>query len=146
MRNALFAAHNLPLILVVFLLLGILPGWGALLALPGLVVLAVNAFAAALLLGMLCARFRDIAPIVGSVMQLAFFVTPVIWKPELLGPQAWLLPLNPFHAVMETVRAPLLGAGGGVWIWASALFWTALHGALAFGFFVRFRGRVAFWV
>jgi lipopolysaccharide transport system permease protein len=118
-----------------------------LLALPGLGLMALNAFAACLLLGMLCARFRDIGPIVGSVMQLAFFVTPVIWKPELLAGKAWLLPLNPFHAVMETVRGPLLeGGGGGAWSWIAALLWTGLHCAAAFAFFVRFRGRVAFWV
>jgi lipopolysaccharide transport system permease protein len=146
MRNALVAAHNLPLILVVFLLLGVMPGWEALLALPGLALLALNTFAAALLLGMLCARFRDIGPIVGSVLQIAFFVTPVIWKPELLGPEARFLPLNPFHAVMETLRAPLLEGGGTLWAWLAALLWTAAHGAVAFAFFVRFRGRVAFWV
>jgi len=146
MRNALIAAHNLPLILVVFLLFGIMPGWEALLAVPGLAILAINTFAAALLLGMLCARFRDIGPIVGSVLQIAFFVTPVIWKPELLGGMARLLPLNPFHAVMETVRAPLIEGGGTVWVWLAALLWTAAHCAIAFAFFVRFRGRVAFWV
>jgi lipopolysaccharide transport system permease protein len=145
-RTALVAAHNLPLILVVFLLLGVAPGWEALLALPGLALLAVNAFAAALLLGMLCARFRDIGPIVGSVLQIAFFLTPVIWKPELLGPEARFLPLNPFHAVMETLRAPLLEGGGSVWAWLAALLWTAAHCGVAFAFFVRFRGRVAFWV
>jgi lipopolysaccharide transport system permease protein len=147
MRNAVVAAHNLPLIAVVFLVFGVAPGWGALLVLPGLVLFALNAFAASLLLGMLCARFRDIGPIVASVMQIAFFVTPVIWKPELLEPRLrLLLPLNPFHAVMESVRGPLLEGGGGAWVWAAAFAWTAAHCALAFAFFVRFRGRVAFWV
>ena len=147
MRNALVAAHNLPLIAVVFLLFGVSPGWSALLILPGLGLFALNVFAASLLLGMLCARFRDIGPIVTSVMQIAFFVTPVIWKPELLRPESrpWL-PLNPFYALMETVRGPLLEGGGSPWIWAAALFWTAVHCGVCFAFFVRFRGRVAFWV
>src|SRR5262249_5455750 len=39
----------------------------------------------------LCTRFRDIAQIVSSVLQVAFFVTPVIWKPEVLPPQAHYL-------------------------------------------------------
>ena len=55
-------------------------------------------------------RFRDIPQIVASVMQIAFFMTPIIWKPELLGhTAARLLPLNPFFAFLEIVRAPLLG-------------------------------------
>ena len=69
----------------------------------------VDTLAICLLLGAFCARFRDIGPIVGSVMQIAFFLTPVIWQPEQLGPSRWMLPLNPFFALLEIVRAPLLG-------------------------------------
>ena len=54
----------------------------ALLALPGLVLWLLDSLAVCLLLGALCARFRDIPPIVGSVMQMAFFISAVIWKPE----------------------------------------------------------------
>jgi lipopolysaccharide transport system permease protein len=84
-RNAAVAAHSLPLILVVFAVFGTCPGPEALLALAGLALVAANAFALAIVLGMVCARFRDIPPIVGSVLQLAFFMSPVLWKPELLG-------------------------------------------------------------
>jgi lipopolysaccharide transport system permease protein len=124
----------------------VLPGPGALLALPGLLLVAVNAFAVALFLGMLCARFRDIAPIVASVMQLAFFLSPVLWKPELLAERQVWLPLNPFYVVMETVRGPLVEGGASAVVWLSAVLYTALACAVAFAFFVRFRGRIAFWV
>jgi lipopolysaccharide transport system permease protein len=145
-RNAIVSAHSLPLIAVVFLIFGIVPGWEALLALPGLLLLFVNAFAGGIFLGMICARFRDVGQIVASVMQLAFFMTPVLWKPSLLGDkQAWL-PLNPFYVLMETIRGPLVEGGASPLIWAAALFYTACTVALAFVFFVRFRGRIAFWV
>ncbi len=51
-------------------------------ALPGLVLWVVDALAICLLLGAFCARFRDIPPIVASVMQIAFFMTPIIWRAE----------------------------------------------------------------
>jgi lipopolysaccharide transport system permease protein len=146
LRSAVVAAHNLPLVLVVFAVFGIAPGWGILAAIPGLALLAVNAFWASLLLGMICARFRDIPPIVASVMQLAFFVTPVMWKPELVRGWAAWLPLNPFFAVMETVRGPLMGTGMPFASWAAALVYTLLLWIAAQAFFTRFRGRVAFWV
>ncbi|UFN48344.1 ABC transporter permease [Roseomonas sp. OT10] len=145
-RNLLTAAHSLPLILLVFLALDQWPGAEAVLAIPGLLLLAINALSVSLFLGMLCARFRDIGPIVGSVMQLAFFMTPVIWKPELAGDwQPWLV-LNPFYALLETVRGPLVEGGGPPVAWLAAFLYTALAAAGAFAFFVRFRGRVAFWV
>jgi len=146
-RNALVAAHNLPLMVIVLLIFGIVPGVEALLVLPGILLLGINALAASLFLGMICARFRDIAPIVGSVMQIAFFMTPVIWKPQLLSPEYHvLLLINPFYALIEVIRAPLLEGGGGWAVWAAALGYTVLNCAMSFAFFVRFRGRVAFWV
>lgn len=146
-RNGLTAAHSLPLIPIVFLAFGYMPGPEALLALPGLILLLVNAFSASMLLGMVCARFRDIGPIVSNVMQLAFFLTPILWKPELLKEAAVWLPLNPFYAMLETLRAPLVeGHGGGLAVWAAAILYSLVLGAAAMAFFTRFRGRLAFWV
>jgi lipopolysaccharide transport system permease protein len=145
-RNALMAAHNLPLILVVFFIFGVPFTWTALLAIPGFLLLGIGGFAAAILLGMICARFRDIPPIVGSLMQVAFFVSAVIWKPEMVGHWEPFLPLNPVFAVMETVRAPIMGRTGGIIVWVAAFAWTGLLVAAAWAFFVRFRGRIAFWV
>ena len=146
LRNLLIAAHNLPLILLVFAACGTFPGWEVLLAIPGLMLIALNGFALALLLGMVCARFRDIGPIVGSVMQLFFFLTPIIWKPQLLGEWAVLLPFNPFYVILETVRGPLIEGGGALIAWAAALFYTSINVVVAAAFLVRFRSRVAFWV
>jgi len=145
-RNALMAAHNLPLVVVVFLIFGVPFTWMALLAIPGFLLIGIGGFAAAILLGMVCARFRDIPPIVGSLMQVAFFVSAVIWKPEMVGHWEPFLPLNPVFAVMETVRAPIMGRTGGIVVWVAAFAWTGLLVATAWAFFVRFRGRIAFWV
>jgi lipopolysaccharide transport system permease protein len=146
LRNAIVAAHSLPLILVVMLACGVIPGPEALLALPGLALIGINSFAIGLLLGMVCARFRDVQQIVTSLMQLVFFMSPVLWKPSLLNELAAWLPLNPVYALMETVRGPLVEGGAPPVIWLAAVLYTLLACALAFAFFVRFRGRIAFWV
>lgn len=145
-RNAVVAAHNLPLVGVVFIVFGVPATWTMALAVPGLLLISIAAFAAAIFLGMVCARFRDIPPIIGSVMQIIFFVSPVIWKPEMVGHWEPWLPINPFFALMETVRAPLMGATGSGPVWLLASLWTAALVGLAWVFFVRFRGRIAFWV
>jgi len=146
MRNAIVAAHSLPLIAVVLIGTGNIPGPEAILVLPGLALLAVNACAVGLFLGMICARFRDIPQIVTNVMQLAFFLSPVLWKPQLLGDLAVWLPLNPFYVLMETVRGPLVEGGAPPLIWLAAIVYTTVACGAAFAFFVRFRGRIAFWV
>jgi lipopolysaccharide transport system permease protein len=145
-RNVISAAHTLPLIIVVFYAFGAWPGLEAFWALLGLVLLCINSLAGAILLGMLCARFRDVPPIVTNVMQLLFFLSPILWKPELLGDKQVWLPLNPFFVLMETVRGPLLEGGAALMIWVAALTYTLILVGLTFAFFVRFRSRIAFWV
>jgi len=145
-RNILVAAHNLPLIAIVFYLFDYRISWSAAWGLAGLVLLCVNAFWLSLWLGILCARFRDIPPIIASLVQIAFFATPVIWKPELIKEWEPYLPLNPFFSIMEVVRGPILGTDVSAFVWVMALIYSVLIWILAQAFFVRFRGRVAFWV
>jgi lipopolysaccharide transport system permease protein len=116
-------------------------------ALPGLLLWAVDALALTLTLGAFCARFRDIQPIVNSVMQIAFFITPVIWKPTQLAPESIdKLAFNPFFDLLEIVRGPILGSGVAGTTWAGALVYSVVLCAISWAFFVRARGRVTFWV
>ncbi len=146
-RNVLVLAHNVVVILAVWAIFDAWPGWDGLLALPGLVLWLVDSYALCLLLGTFCARFRDIPPIVGSIMQIAFFVTPIIWKPDLLqGAGALWLPLNPFYSLLEIVRAPLLHEVPTAATWVSALAYSAVLCLGSWLIFARLRGRLAFWV
>jgi lipopolysaccharide transport system permease protein len=123
------------------------PGAEVLLALPALLIWLIDSLAITVILGALCARFRDIAPIVASVMQMAFFVTPVIWRPHLIGERhLWLLPFNPFYSLLEILRGPLLGEIPGKWDYVSALAYSVLLCVAAWGLFTRVRARIAFWV
>jgi lipopolysaccharide transport system permease protein len=145
-RNLLVLAHNVVVIVAVFALLDVWPGWAALWAAPGLVVWGLAGAAVCLPLGAICARFRDIPPIVGSVLQIGFFVTPIIWLPDQLGANKHWLLLNPFFDLLEVVREPLLGTTAGVQVWAAAVAITLVLCGLAAALFSRIRGRVAFWL
>jgi lipopolysaccharide transport system permease protein len=148
LRNLIVLAHNILVIIVVDVLLDTWPGAGALLlVVPGFVLWLVDGLAISLLLGAVCARFRDIPPIVGSVMQMAFFVTPVIWQPSAFGAsRMWLLPFNPFYTLLEIVRGPLLGLRLDIMVYVSAVGFSVLLVALTWLLFTRVRGRIAFWV
>jgi lipopolysaccharide transport system permease protein len=146
-RNAVVLGHNIVVIVVVFAIFAVWPHWESLIALPGLLLWAVDALALTLLLGAFCARFRDIQPIVNSVMQIAFFMTPVIWKPDQLGPSTIAkLALNPFFDLLEIVRGPILGSHIAGTTWLGALGYSVVLCAISWAFFVRARGRVTFWV
>ncbi|MBU6496935.1 MAG: ABC transporter permease [Rhodospirillales bacterium] len=145
-RNLVVLAHNMLVIVVVFAVFANWPDANWLLILPAALVWLLDGVAVTLLLGVLCARFRDIPPIVGSIMQMAFFVTPVIWQPRLVGAHQWLLPFNPFYTLLEIIRAPLLGQLPNAGVYASALLTSVLLCGATWLLFTRVRDRIAFWV
>ncbi|MGO3517628.1 MAG: ABC transporter permease [Acetobacter cibinongensis] len=144
-RNWMVCAHNVPVVVVVFLWFHTTPHWTwALLA--ALVVWGVDSFFLTLFLAILGARFRDIPPIMASILQILFFVTPVIWAPELMSVgEEWLL-LDPFFPLIEILRGPLTGDHLSVMVWPAALLWSALLGVITCTLFARMRARLAYWV
>lgn len=147
LRNIVVLAHNLVVIVAMYAIYAIWPGRAGLLAIPGCALWLVDSLALSTLLGALCARFRDIPPIVASLLQMMFFVTPVIWRPELVPPQRqWLLVFNPFFSLLEVVRGPLLGEVPTAGAYLSAIVASAVLIGISWLLFVRVRGRIAFWV
>jgi len=145
-RTVIQLAHNLPVIIGVFWFFHSWPGLVAWRAIPGLGLWTLDAVAACFFLGALCARFRDVPPIVGSIMQIAFYITPVIWRPEQLGRKGRFLPLNPFDSLLEIVRAPLLGHHAGWQCYAFAIGYSLLFMLITTALFARVRSRLAFWL
>jgi lipopolysaccharide transport system permease protein len=138
--------HNFIIYFCVLIYFQFSPGLNVWTVLPGIVVLTFNMTLASLCIGMVSARFRDIPQIISSVVQIAFFVTPVMWRPELLGADSEIVRLNPFYHMLEIVRAPLLGHAFPTESYLAVLFLTALNVAIGAVFFTRFRSRISYWV
>ena len=145
-RNGIVIAHNLVVPIGIFALYDVWPGMVGLMSLPGLLLWSLDGFAACLLLGSLCARYRDLPPIVSAMLQVAFYVTPVIWKPAQLGAKGWWLIYNPFYPLLEIVRAPLLGHVPDRTVVAVAVGVSVVFCMAALATFRHTRSRLAFWV
>ena len=146
-RNLIIFFHNAVIFVIVAVVFMVWPGWKGLLAIPGMVLLCVNGVWVGMLLGAFAARFRDIPPIIASIVRIAFFVTPIIWMPELLPNRAVLpMNLNPFFHVLEVVRAPLLGEVPSVVSWLAMIGFSLIGAATTFVIYVRYRWRIAYWV
>ncbi len=145
-RNTIVFAHNM--VVVVLVLVFFLPTYSpvALLALPGLAVLLVNAIWLGILLGTLCARFRDFPPLIAMLASVAFFLTPVMWRKEQLGQHTWAAEINPIYHFMEVVRAPLLGQLPAPLSWPVVCLVTVVGFAGTVALFARYRSRIAYWV
>jgi ABC-type polysaccharide/polyol phosphate export permease len=146
-RNLVTFAHNIVIAPLIYLAFGILPGWRILLVPIGLVIVTVNGFWIGLLVGTLCARFRDLPQMVASLMQIAFFVTPVMWKPQQLPREvSWVVDLNPFASLLSLIRDPLLGRMPGISAYVMGVGMMLAGFGIAIPFFARFRARIVYWL
>ena len=55
------------------------------LALPGMALIYINQVWVALVLAIICTRYRDVQQIVGTAMQIMLFATPIMWPVSALG-------------------------------------------------------------
>jgi ABC-type polysaccharide/polyol phosphate export permease len=147
LRGLITFAHDVVILVIVLAIYSPPPVLGVLLSLVGIAIFAFNGLWIGLLFGMASARFRDLPPIVGSVVQVAFFLTPVIWLPSAIhGRLAALLALNPFACFLSIVRDPLFGQSPTLISWSIVILVTILGWGLALTMFARFRGRVTYWL
>jgi len=145
-RNLVILAHNLLIYVLVALWFQVPVGLWSLAAVPALGVLCIVGAAAALLLGLVSARFRDVPQIVAMLMQVLFFVTPILFQPAMLGSRAWLIDWNPAAHLVAIVRDPLLGRPPDAASWAMALATAAIALIAAFLMLVRYRPRLSYWL
>lgn len=139
-------AHNFVIYFGVLIYFQIWPGATGLLAIPGLVLVTFNGALASLLVGMVSSRFRDIPQLINSVVQIVFFITPIMWNADLLKHRAYFATLNPFYQMIEIVRAPLLGHVPSADCYFGVFVVTIVNVGLVSVFFARFRSRIAYWV
>ena len=145
-RNLLIFAHNISIYVVVLMFVKVDIGWNFFLSFVGLFLVALIGVWMALILGGLSARFRDVPPIIGSIMQVAFFLTPIFWTPEALPNREWFLHLNPFYYLVEVVRMPLLGKTPPLSMWLVVIGLNCFSALAAIAFYARYRNRIAYWV
>ena len=145
-RNLIIFSHNLLAFLPFMIWLGVWPQWTWLAAIPGVFLILLAALPITFLLGTLSARFRDLQQIIASIVQLAFFVTPIFWRADLLKDRIYLADYNPFQVLLEGVRRPVVEGIPPAETYFRILILIVLLYVLAIPFFVRYRRRLAFWV
>jgi ABC-type polysaccharide/polyol phosphate export permease len=107
-RNILIFGHNLIIVLLLVIIYPPEIGYSIFFIPIGLFVLLVNLWWVSMILSIIGTRYRDIPPIIQSVLQILFFLTPVLWRAEDLPNRAIFVVSNPFYHLIEIVRAPII--------------------------------------
>ena len=146
-RNMIILAHNMLVFIVIWMAFGFTWTPNLPMLILGFVLMSFVVFFASVPIAILCTRFRDITPIIQSLVQVLYFFTPIMWQPKTLPKEyAYLAEYNPLHHLMELVRAPMLGQTATLdsWLWSFGL--LAFFFVAAVVMHTRYRARVAYWL
>jgi ABC-type polysaccharide/polyol phosphate export permease len=145
-RNLIFAGHNFIVYVVVAAIYAIVPTIETALFLITFPLALWSIAWVPLSLAVISTRFRDLPTLVGTGLNVLFWLTPIVYSPDQLGNKRWLATANPLAHVLDLVRLPLLNQVPApnsflIVIAMGLIGWTG-----TFLLFARFRARIPFWL
>ena len=95
--NLLLFLHHLPLIFILIISSGVEVSQRAIFTLPfGILIVFINASFIQWIVEF-CPWYRDIEPTIKALMAPMLLLTPVLWKPEMLGTYQDMIYYNSFY-------------------------------------------------
>lgn len=146
LRNLITFAHHLP---IIFLVIIWSPQTSLSFGLGFLNIFLIITFIYFLssFLAILCVFYRDVIPLIASIMQVTFLMTPVIWEVDRI-PEEYqkFVYINPFASAIEVLRNPILDISVSTWAIYSLVCWILLSFALSY-FLWRIKSKnLIYWV
>ena len=149
-RQMILFAHNIVIYVVIAFIFPKAVVWADLSVIPALLLIMLNCVWVSFCFGILATRYRDIGPLLFSVVQLLFFMTPIIWNDDTLRQQA---PAGGPRSSNST-RCCTISTSCGPRCWARTRSWrhwivvalTVLGWLVAALALRQYRARVPYWV
>lgn len=146
-RNIITFAHNIIAIIPIMFYCHISFGWHTFAIIWGVMIVAVNGVVYGMILALLGSRFRDIEKVIQSVIQVIFFLTPVMWMPKLLPEKYYfVMKFNPFAQFIDLIREPLMGFWPSLYTNVFVLGITIIGLVLMMFLFTKVRHRIIYWL
>jgi lipopolysaccharide transport system permease protein len=146
-RNVIAFFHHLLVFVLVVIGFSVPVTWDTLLVVPAILLVMFNGVWVSLMLGVVATRFRDVSQLMGNLLQICMFVTPIMWKPEQLGPRTrFLADYNPIFHFVDIVRAPMLGTAPALESWIVVATITCAGWVATVLMMNRYRRYIIYWL
>jgi ABC-type polysaccharide/polyol phosphate export permease len=125
----------MSVVLIVQVVAGTFSPSGWLAVPPGLILLLLAGLGHTVVCAYLGVRFRDLPHAMGGLLQVGFFVTPVMYPVEILNERGldFVYRLNPLHYLIDVVRFPIMkGSPAPIESYAFCLLYIVVVWGLAF--------------
>jgi ABC-type polysaccharide/polyol phosphate export permease len=106
----LLLIQNMALVLFVVVVSGVPVNISFLLCVPGVLLTSMFLIGVGFFFAPLVARYKDLGPLISSIVGVMFFTLPIMWKLEDIKSDLvqLVLGLNPLYHYLQIVRLPLL--------------------------------------
>ncbi|HAB5077519.1 TPA_asm: ABC transporter permease, partial [Salmonella enterica subsp. enterica serovar Virchow] len=114
---------------------------------PAIVITSISLISTGMILAIFCTRYRDMGPVVQSVVTLCFFITPIIWTSEQLPKgRKEFVDYNIFYYFTEMLRKPLMGTVPDVTIWFYTIITSIIMLMVSTLVLTKYRSRIVYWL
>ena len=107
-RNTIIFLHNLPVVALALLIGDYKITWNILLLIPLTMLVPVALIFPIALFARLTLWRRDLKSLLPSVIQVGFFLTPILWSPPTAGPMKVVFDINPVGWFIVLVKDAVL--------------------------------------
>ena len=107
-RNAIIFAHNLPVVAIALWLGDYTITWHLILFLPLTALVLPALILPVAIFARLTLWRRDLKSLLPSIIQVGFFLTPILWSPAKTGPMTIVFNLNPAAWFIELIKEAVL--------------------------------------
>lgn len=147
-RNIIILGHNLLVLIPIYLYFPV-PIFvdSVILSILGIIISSLFLYPIIMCVSLVSLRFRDLPNIIVSCMQIIFYVTPIMWKVNLM-PEKFhkYFVFNPFAVFLAICRDPLFASEIPNIYWLAAFLYILLAWIAAFLFYSKYRARIVYWL
>jgi ABC-type polysaccharide/polyol phosphate export permease len=146
-RNVVIYAHNFIVMIVIYLWQPQLLGSNILFLVPATLLVLLNIGWMSLIIAIFCTRFRDLPPIIVSLLQILLFISPIMYMRSSVPPHlSFLVDFNPLHYIVDIMRRPLLNTEPLLSSYFVLTVLAIVGWVMAFLLFRWLRARIAYWI
>ena len=145
--NLLLFIHHLPLIFILVFIMQPNTAPRVFLTLPlAIFLIFINSVLYSSTIGIISARFRDVEPTIKALMAPMLLLTPVLWKPEMLGENMTYIYMNPFTYFVGILRNDITGIEFDIYMWVGAFTITLINIIVFILLYSSKKNKLIFWL
>jgi ABC-type polysaccharide/polyol phosphate export permease len=145
-QQLIIFGHNILAGLLVVLISGKMSFVGLLVAVPGLLLAILNCGWIGIVVAVVGARYRDVQLAMANILQVFFFLTPIIWRVENLQDHQFIIYINPFYYIVTLVRDPILSQIPPLSVWLVGIAMAVAGWSVAVALYNEKHQRLSYWV